>query len=555
MISSPVPEALTFDDVLLVPAFSEVVPTQVSTQTQLTKKISLNTPLMSAAMDTVTESRLAIAMAQQGGLGVVHRNLTIEQQAGEIDKVKRSESGMIVDPVTISPEQTIAAALDVMRRYKISGVPVTKNKKLVGILTNRDLRFVSRTDLAIDSVMTKENLITVPVGTTLEQAEQILHQHRVEKLLVVNDDYELKGLITVKDIQKKLKYPNASKDSQGRLRVAGAIGATGDFLERAAELVNAPSRRPRIDSAHGHSSRVLEAVRECKARFPNVDLLAGNIATYEGAMALIDAGADAIKVGIGPGSICTTRMVTGAGMPQITAISEAYRRRQRGIPVIADGGIKYSGDVTKAIAAGANIVMIGSLFAGVDESPGETILYQGRSFKAYRGMGYFSAMSQGSGERYFQGTRKDYERVSSGERPNLTAREEQQESPRQVRPRGHRRTRPPPRPTRSDGLPARRRPALRHGLPRLRIDRRASGQLSLHSHLQRRPARKSRSRRHHHPRGPQLPRRIINSFTGAVVNHGIEAVPDKKSQLLVEPHGLLVRLSHGQRNGREARTP
>src|ERR1700744_6003040 len=286
MISNPVPEALTFDDVLLVPAYSEVVPTQVSTQTQLTRNITLNPPLMSAAMDTVTESRLAIAMAQQGGLGVVHRNLSIEQPAGEIDKVKRSESGMIVDPVTIDPEQTIAAALDVMRRYKISGVPVTRNKKLVGILTNRDLRFVSRTDLRIDEVMTKENLITVPVGTTLEQAEEILHQHRVEKLLVVNDAYELKGLITVKDIQKKLKYPNACKDSQGRLRVAGAIGATGDFLERAAEMVKARVDALAIDSAHGHSSRVLEAMLECKRRFPEVDLLAGNIATYEGALAL-----------------------------------------------------------------------------------------------------------------------------------------------------------------------------------------------------------------------------------------------------------------------------
>src|SRR6201986_4867636 len=403
MISTPVLEALTFDDVLLVPAYSDVVPAQVNTQTQLTASISLNTPLMSAAMDTVTESRLAIAMAQQGGMGVVHRNLTIEQQAGEIDKVKRSESGMIVDPVTISPEQPIAAALDVMSRYKISGVPVTKNKKLVGILTNRDLRFVSRTDLSIDSVMTKENLITVPVGTTLEQAEQILHQHRVEKLLVVNDEYELKGLITVKDIQKKLKYPNASKDSQGRLRVAGAIGATGDYLERAAELVRNRVDVLSIDSAHGHSSRVLEAVRDVKKRCPDVDLLAGNIATYEGAKALIDAGVDAVKVGIGPGSICTTRMVTGAGMPQITAVSEAYRAaREHDIPVIADGGIKYSGEVTKAIAAGASSVMIGSLFAGVDESPGETILYQGRSFKSYRGMGSLTAMSQGSGERYFQ---------------------------------------------------------------------------------------------------------------------------------------------------------
>src|SRR5271154_1486026 len=376
MISSPVPEALTFDDVLLVPAYSEVVPTQVSTQTQLTRNITLNTPLLSAAMDTVTESRLAIAMAQQGGMGVVHRNLTIDQQAGEIDKVKRSESGMIVDPVTISPEQPIADALDLMRRFKISGAPVPRNRKLVGILTNRDLRFVSRTDIPIDDVMTKVNLITVPVGTTLEQAEHILHQHRVEKLLVVNDQYELKGLITVKDIQKKLKYPNAAKDDKGRLRVGAAIGATGDYLERAAALVQNRVDILSIDSAHGHSSRVLEAVREVKKRFPDVDLLAGNIATYEGAKTLIDAGADGVKVGIGPGSICTTRMVTGAGMPQITAISEAYKAgREHNVPVIADGGIKYSGDVAKAIAAGASSVMIGSLFAGVDESPGENILY------------------------------------------------------------------------------------------------------------------------------------------------------------------------------------
>src|ERR1700757_711690 len=399
MISCPVPEALSFDDVLLVPAYSEVVPTQVSTQTQLTRNITLSTPLMSAAMDTVTEARLAIAMAQQGGMGVVHRNLTIAEQAGEIDKVKRSESGMIVDPVTVAPEQSIADALELMRRYKISGVPVTKNRKLVGILTNRDLRFVSRTDLPIDSVMTKKNLITVPVGTTLEQAEEILHQHRVEKLLVVNDEYELKGLITVKDIQKKLKYPNAAKDSQGRLRVAGAIGATGDFLERACELVKARVDALAIDSAHGHSSRVLEAVREVKRRFPEIDLMAGNVATYEGAMALMKAGADAVKVGIGPGSICTTRMVTGAGMPQITAIAEARRAAaDRGGAGIADGGIKYSGDITKAIAAGASICMVGSLFAGVGESPGEAILYQGRSFKTYRGMGSLSAMSQGSGE-------------------------------------------------------------------------------------------------------------------------------------------------------------
>ncbi len=404
MIETPVSEALTFDDVLLVPAYSDVVPAQVSTQTQLTQSIPLNTPLLSAAMDTVTESRLAIAMAQQGGLGIIHRNLSIEQQASEVDKVKRSESGMIVDPVTIGPTQLISEALEVMRRYKISGVPVTQGKKLVGILTNRDLRFETRTDIPIGEVMTKENLITVPVGTTLENAEKILHQHRVEKLLVVNGDYELKGLITVKDIQKKLKYPNAAKDDQGRLRAGAAIGATGDFLERAHELVRFRVDVLSIDSAHGHSSRVLEAIRAIKQHFPQVALMAGNVATYEGAKALIEAGVDTVKVGIGPGSICTTRMVTGAGMPQITAISECYRAaREHGIPVVADGGIKYSGDVTKAIAAGASVVMIGSLFAGVDESPGETILYQGRSFKAYRGMGSLSAMAQGSGERYFQG--------------------------------------------------------------------------------------------------------------------------------------------------------
>ena len=405
MIHFPVPEALTFDDVLLLPARSEVVPANTNTQTQLSRNIRLNIPIISAAMDTVTESHMAIAMAQQGGLGIVHRNLTIEQQANEVDKVKRSESGMIVDPVTIGPEQMIGDALEVMRRYKISGVPVTRGGKLVGILTNRDLRFETRTDIPIGEVMTKENLITVPVGTTLEEAEQILHKHRVEKLLVVDDHYDLKGLITVKDIQKKLKYPSASKDDQGRLRVGGAIGATGDYLERAAELVRARVDVLAIDSAHGHSSRVLEAIREVKKRFPQVGLLAGNVATCEGALALIEAGADAVKVGIGPGSICTTRMVTGAGMPQISAISEAARAaREHGIPVIADGGVKYSGEITKAIAAGASSVMIGSLFAGVDESPGETILYQVRSFKSYRGMGSLTAMSQGSGERYIQST-------------------------------------------------------------------------------------------------------------------------------------------------------
>ncbi len=422
MLNNTLPEALTFDDVLLIPSMSDVVPTLVSTQTQLSRNLILNTPLISAAMDTVTESRMAIAMAQQGGIGIIHRNLSIADQAGEIDKVKRSESGMIVDPVTIDPDRPIADALEVMRRFKISGVPVTQGKKLVGILTNRDLRFETRTDIPIGDVMTKENLITVPVGTTLEEAEQILHHHRVEKLLVGNDAYELKGLITVKDIQKKLKFPNACKDDQGRLRVGGAIGATGDFLERAAELVKARVDALAIDSAHGHSSRVLEAVRAVKKAFPNVELLAGNVATYEGTLALIDAGADAIKVGIGPGSICTTRMVTGAGMPQITAIAEAYRAaKEHGVPIIADGGIKYSGELTKAIAAGASSIMIGSLFAGVDESPGETILYQGRSFKSYRGMGSLTAMSQGSGERYFQSS-ADLESAKS--RPDsLTQRE------------------------------------------------------------------------------------------------------------------------------------
>jgi IMP dehydrogenase len=336
-------------------------------------------------------------------MGISHRNLSIEQQAGEVDKVKRSESGMIVDPITMRPEQKISEALEVMRRYRISGVPITENRKLVGILTNRDLRFETRTDIPISDVMTKKNLITVPVGTTLQMAEQILHQHRVEKLLVVDDKYELKGLITVKDIQKKLKYPHAAKDAQGRLRVGAAIGATGDFLERAQELVRNKVDLLAIDSAHGHSTRVLEAVRCVKTRFPGVDLVAGNVGTYEGTAELISCGVDAVKVGIGPGSICTTRIVTGAGVPQITAIAEAARAAHgTEVAIIADGGIKYSGDVTKALAAGANLVMIGSLLAGTEESPGETILYQGRTFKAYRGMGSLSAMAAGSSERYAQ---------------------------------------------------------------------------------------------------------------------------------------------------------
>jgi len=403
MIHFPVPEALTFDDVLLLPARSDVVPAQANTQTQLTRNIRLNTPIISAAMDTVTESHMAIAMAQQGGLGIIHRNMTIEQQTNEVDKVKRSESGMIVDPVTMGPDAKVSDALDLMRKYKISGVPITKNKKLVGILTNRDLRFETRFDIPINKVMTKENLITVPVGTTLEEAEKILHEHRVEKLLVVDDQYNLKGLITVKDIQKKLKYPNAAKDSHGRLRVGAAIGATGDFLERAQEMARAKVDLLAIDSAHGHSTRVLEAIKEIKSKLPEVDLIAGNVGTFDGACELARVGADAIKVGIGPGSICTTRVVTGAGVPQMTAIAEAYRAtKDMNVPVIADGGIKYSGDITKALAAGASAVMIGLLFAGTDESPGEMILYQGRTFKSYRGMGSLGAMAAGSSERYFQ---------------------------------------------------------------------------------------------------------------------------------------------------------
>lgn len=405
MLPEKIQEGLTFDDVLLKPARSTVLPADADTRTYLTRKIALNIPIASAAMDTVTESHLAIALAQQGGMGIIHRNMTIERQAEEVDRVKRSESGMIVDPVTVGPNQLISDALDVMKRYRISGVPVTENGgKLVGILTNRDLRFETNFLQPVSAVMTKANLITVPVGTTLEEAEAILHKHRVEKLLVVDDTFHLKGLITVKDIQKKLKYPNACKDSQGRLRVGAALGTVGDFMERAAELVKRKVDVLAIDSAHGHSERVLEAVVQVKRAFPDVELIAGNVATYDGARDLIELGVDGVKVGIGPGSICTTRVVSGAGVPQITAIAECSRAaKNAGVPIIADGGIKFSGDVTKAIAAGADCVMIGSLFAGVEESPGETILYQGRTFKSYRGMGSIGAMSGGSSaDRYAQ---------------------------------------------------------------------------------------------------------------------------------------------------------
>jgi IMP dehydrogenase len=404
MIPETIAEGLTFDDVLLQPARSGVLPVQTDTRTCLTKHIGINIPIVSSAMDTVTESHLAIALAQQGGIGIVHRNMSVERQAEEVDRVKRSESGMIVDPITIAPEKKISDALELMKRYRISGVPVTSNGKLVGILTNRDLRFENRFDLPISQVMTKDNLITVAVGTTLEEAEKILHRHRVEKLLVVDDQYVLKGLITVKDIQKKMKYPSAAKDPQGRLRVGAAVGSTSDFLERAQELVARKVDILVVDSAHGHNEGVMEAVRLIKRKLPEIDVIAGNVATFEGARDLISLGADGIKVGIGPGSICTTRVVSGAGVPQITAIAECARAtRGSGVPLISDGGIKFSGDISKAIAAGADSVMIGSLFAGTEESPGETILYQGRTFKSYRGMGSMGAMTSGS-DRYPQDT-------------------------------------------------------------------------------------------------------------------------------------------------------
>ena len=403
MLDERIPEALTFDDVLLVPQKSAVLPSEVDITTQLTKTITLRVPVVSAAMDTVTEAPLAIAMAQEGGMGFIHKNMTVEAQASEVDKVKRSESGMIVDPVTVSPTARVAEALELMSRFRISGVPVTKGSKLVGILTNRDLRFETRTNLPVSELMTKEELITVPVGTTLEQAKEILHRHKVEKLLVVDKDYNLKGLITVKDIQKQIKYPSACKDSLGRLRVGAAVGVTADVLDRAAALVEAKVDVIAVDTAHGHTSRVLETLEAIKKRFPDLEVIAGNVGTQEGAADLVAAGVAAVKVGMGPGSICTTRVVSGAGMPQITAIAAAAKAAgPAGVPVIADGGVKFSGDIVKAIAAGASAVMIGSLFAGTDESPGELILRQGRSFKSYRGMGSIGAMKEGSRDRYFQ---------------------------------------------------------------------------------------------------------------------------------------------------------
>ena len=399
--------ALTFDDVLLVPRHSQVLPSGVDVSTRLTRNISLNVPLASAAMDTVTESKMAIAMAQLGGIGIVHKNLKIAEQASEVDRVKRSESGMIVNPITLSPQSTVYQALELMKKYRISGVPITEDGqnegRLVGILTNRDLRFQGDVHQPISEVMTHGNLITVPVGTTLDQAKDILHRHRVEKLLVVDQGFNLRGLITVKDIQKAIKYPDACKDSLGRLRVGAAVGIASDTIERAEALVAAHVDVLVLDSAHGHSENVIDMVRRLRREFPSTDLIAGNVATGGGTEALIDVGIDAVKVGIGSGSICTTRVVAGIGVPMVTAVSNCAQAGQRhDVPIIGDGGVRYSGDITKAIAVGASAVMIGSLFAGTDESPGELILFQGRSYKEYRGMGSIGAMRQGSRDRYFQ---------------------------------------------------------------------------------------------------------------------------------------------------------
>ena len=406
-VAAGLTEALTFDDILLVPRHSQVLPSKVDVTSRLTRHIRINVPILSAAMDTVTESRLAIAMAQQGGIGVIHKNLTPDEQAQEVDRVKRSESGMIVNPITLSPTNKIFEALELMKRYRISGVPITddgsKEGRLVGILTNRDLRFATSTDRPISAIMTKEHLVTVPVGTTLDTAREMFHQHKIEKLMVVDADYRLKGLITVKDIQKLVRYPNACKDDLGRLRVGAAIGVGRDTPERAAALVAAHVDVLIVDTAHGHSQGVLDMVETLRAQYPEVNLIAGNVATAGATLALIERGVDAVKVGIGAGSICTTRVVAGIGVPMITAVAACARvAMERDVPIIADGGIRYSGDLTKAIAVGASSVMIGSLFAGTDESPGEVILYQGRSFKEYRGMGSLGAMRRGSRDRYFQ---------------------------------------------------------------------------------------------------------------------------------------------------------
>jgi len=402
---SDIPVALTFDDVLLLPAASKVLPNEVDVRTRLSRNITMNIPLLSAAMDTVTEANTAISMAREGGIGIIHRNMSVERQATEVDKVKKSESGMIVDPVTMHPDQKISEVLEVMERYRISGVPIVEDgRKLVGIVTNRDLRFETNLNQKVSNVMTKKNLVTASEGITLEESKVLLHKNRIEKLLVVNDKGDLLGLITIKDIMKIKKYPSACKDKLGRLRVGAAVGVGSDRDDRVEALVKAGVDVIVVDSAHGHSEDVVNSVPAIKGKFPNVEVIAGNVATADGTRSLIEAGADAIKVGVGPGSICTTRVVAGVGVPQISAVMECAKiARKHQVPIIADGGIKYSGDVVKALAAGADTVMIGSIFAGTDESPGETVLYQGRSYKVYRGMGSLGAMKEGSGDRYFQG--------------------------------------------------------------------------------------------------------------------------------------------------------
>jgi IMP dehydrogenase len=412
MLEEPLPIGLTFDDVLLQPARSDVMPREADVSTLLTNQLPLTIPLLSAAMDTVTESRLAIALAQEGGIGIVHKNLSIEAQAAEVDKVKRSESGMIVDPITMAPNQLVQDALEVMSRYRISGIPITQGRKLVGILTNRDLRFVTDMQQPIEQLMTKDNLVTVSEGTSLDEAQRLLHAHRIEKLLVVDANYHLTGLITIKDIEKRKKYPHACKDDLGRLRVGAAIGLTPERHERLTELVRCGVDVVVVDSAHGHSTNVLAAIEEIKKAEPELQVIGGNVATAQATRDIINAGADAVKVGMGPASICTTRVVAGTGVPQLTAIAACARvGEQYGIPIIADGGIKYSGDVVKALAAGAHSVMIGSLFAGTEESPGERVLYQGRSYKVYRGMGSLGAMAGGRGDRYFQGDERELSKL------------------------------------------------------------------------------------------------------------------------------------------------
>ncbi|MCH9031515.1 MAG: IMP dehydrogenase [candidate division Zixibacteria bacterium] len=410
ILAKLISEGLTFDDVLLVPAYSKTLPGDVDISANLTRDISLNIPIVSAAMDTVTEAKLAIALAREGGIGVVHKNMSPERQADEVDKVKRSESGMIVDPITLSPDKSISDALKVMTQFSVSGIPIVAEQgKLVGILTNRDLRFLKDHSLKVSDVMTSENLVTVPEGTDLDTAQEILHKHRIEKLLIVDDQFHLKGMITVKDIMKKIQYPNACKDKRGRLRVAAAVGVSADTDKRIELLTGAGVDAIVVDSSHGHSKGILEVVERVKRKYPEVGVIAGNIATSDGAKAIIDAGADAVKVGIGPGSICTTRIITGCGVPQLTAVMDAAEvAESSGIPVIADGGIRFSGDIVKALAAGASCVMVGSIFAGCEETPGETVLFEGRSFKVYRGMGSVGAMKEGSADRYFQDRTDDH---------------------------------------------------------------------------------------------------------------------------------------------------